>query len=96
MIAADPRDGLRKNSGRMTIDGVLFESWRTGVMRSKWVSEDGRIELFHYISPRGGETVTCFAGGSPITSPKTGKHKKFRTYQAAARAAFAALKDSHK
>lgn len=80
----DPREGLRKLSGQMTVDDVMFEAWRTGVLTSKWVSADGRIVLQG--SYRYGRTATCRVDEVFILSKASGQAKQFRSLRAAAAA----------
>lgn len=85
----DPRDGLHKNSGRMTVEGVKFESWRVGILRSKWVSVDGRIELTS--AGRLGSLWGCRLDGKYILADG-GYVKHFRSQKTATRAALKAIK----
>lgn len=88
----DPRSGLHKNSGRMTVNEVLFESWRTGINRSQWVSTDGRVVVranYRYTA------WSCSVDGVPILGQariRANGHvppKAFRSERAAMRAGVA-------
>lgn len=71
-------------SGRNTVDGVLFISYKCGIMRYCQITEDGQIKT--QMNPRSSGYTAQIVGHGPILSPR-GKWKNFQTQQNAARAA---------
>lgn len=90
------KDWYRRTSGGgRHIDGIQFHSYSTGILRYARISEDGQIMT----SAIGGDASTYEAAviGHGHLLGKSGKVKRFRTQDAAARAAikvFRALKPS--
>lgn len=82
----------KKASGRNTICGILFISYRTGILRFVRVSEDGRIKLG--MSARDTAYQVEVLGYGWIKSEATGKTKRFRSAVNAVKAAQALLVDA--
>jgi len=69
-------------SGRRTIDGVLFISYRTGISRYAWISEDGQIFVSGISDFR--ETLYAAVIGHGIIKGKSGNTKRFRSQESGA------------
>lgn len=79
---------FRKASGRRKVDGVLFESYRTGTNQYVQITTDGQIMI------SSNHRLTCryasIIGIGTLSNSKTGKSIRFRTVESAARAALKA------
>jgi hypothetical protein len=77
------RDEYRRTShGHAPIDGMQFHSYKTGIQRYAWISEDGKIKVARAGAMYHAEVIDH--GGVLNASGKT---KFFRTQEAAAREA---------
>ncbi len=83
MTLIDP--GYKPVSGRRTIDGVLFRSYRMGIGSYCQITEDGKIRTWQ--NSRMTAWHSEVFGYGTIWSERTGKTKRFQTFEAAARAA---------
>lgn len=93
-MVTDPREHLTKLSGRMDVDGVTFEAWRTGVLQTDWFSEDGRIHVRKSDRRTGGTTASCCVDGVFIMSKANGRPKQFRGLRSAALAGIKEFRDT--
>lgn len=80
------RPGYRRTSaGHKPIDGVQFHSYSTGILQYARISEDGQIITAS--SRRSSSTYTAAVIGHGMLNGEGGKPKRFRSQDAAARAA---------
>jgi hypothetical protein len=78
----DPK--ARTSARPQTIDGVTFHCYRAGILRHKWVSEDGRLEVQ---SNYNADTYCASVDGTAIEGVDPRKAKRFRTQKGAMAAA---------
>ena len=74
----------KKTGAKRTIDGVLFECWRIGIMRNEWATADNRITIWRNYNLTGWYAKV---DGAFVQSAKVAKPKVFRKIETAARAA---------
>lgn len=82
MTIPDPK--AKTSAPPQVIDGVTFHCYRTGIGRTAWISEDGRI---HVQRNYNSETYCASIDGTSIEGTKPMKAKRFRTQSAAMLAA---------
>ena len=75
----------RTSAGHKPIDGVQFFSYTTGILRYARISEDGQIITASHT--RGSTYEAAVIGRGYLRGPDGKKTKRFRSQDAAARAA---------
>lgn len=64
----------------ITIDGIMFKNYRTGILKYTWISDNGQIKVYRNHNR---ETYSAYViGNGPIITP-SGKNKVFRSDSAA-------------
>jgi len=77
--------GYQLCSGRRTVEGVLFKSYRTGINNYCQITENGKIQTA--MNSRSSGYTAQVVGHGYILSGNSARAKVFRTHEAAASAA---------
>ena len=79
-----PDQKERTGARPQVVDGITFHCYRTGILRSKWISDDGRLQVQNNYNS---STYCASVEGAVIAGSNPMRAKRFRSMTAAMLAA---------